>query len=95
MKLIKDKYFRARGSTSKLWRIYCSECNRQLCIYQKDGDGILKRLYNDRISDSLIKGTTKSMCECGSLFGIPYIYQKENRPAIKLFVGMIRKKKYE
>lgn len=34
-------------------------------------------------------------CVCGSWFGVPYIYQQEQRPAIKLFVGKVKKRKIQ
>ena len=62
--------------------------------YQKDGPGILKRLYLDRIDSSdNQKWKEKLVCKkCGTVLGIYMIYQKENRPAYRLFAGAIEKK---
>lgn len=63
-------------------------------IYQKDGPGILKRLYFDRIVFPE-SSTWKEKLECkrcGTVLGVHTIYQKENRPAYRLFVGAIEKK---
>ena len=63
-------------------------------MYQKDGPGILKRLYFDRIvSPADLLGKKNLECKkCQALLGIRMIYQKENRPASRLFVGAIEKK---
>ena len=34
-------------------------------------------------------------CDCGKMIGLKYVYRKEARPAIKLFMGGISKKKYK
>lgn len=63
-------------------------------IYQKDGPGILKRLYIDRIAPSMNFDTKKNLkCKkCKIVLGIPTIYQKEHRSAYRLFAGAIEKK---
>lgn len=97
-----DKYKKNRGGASKLLLLSCTSCKQQLCFYQKDGPGPLKRLYFDRIldSDSVYTETATDLnnipqllcsnCEC--VLGIPIIYEKENRKAYRLFVGAISKK---
>jgi hypothetical protein len=75
-----DKYKKARGGYSRLLSIACEGCNRHLCDYQKDGPGILKRMYLDRISNSKKYSNLQN------------IYEKENRLAYRLFVGAITKK---
>lgn len=70
----------------------CSHCNSYLCLYQKDGPGILKRLYVDRIQ-RLENIDKKLTCErCGKALGSLGIYEKENRPAYILTPGTISKK---
>ena len=60
--------------------------------YQKDGPGILKRLYVDRISGSACKVGKNLLCpDCKQVIGSYIIYKKENRPAYRLFVGSITK----
>ena len=46
-----DKFKKARGGPSMLLEIFCSACKAKVCLYQKDGPGLLKRMYLDRISD--------------------------------------------
>lgn len=93
MKPIKDKYLKARSGKYKIYDIYCSECNAKLFRYQKDGTGVLKRCYIDRMHP-LSQCINKAYCEeCGRAFGRPYIYEKENRPAIRLFVGAVYKRR--
>lgn len=63
---------------------------------------MLKRMYLDRIFESnvysdLQKLSLKSIpnltCpRCEKLLGVPYIYEKEQRLAFRLFVGAIAKK---
>lgn len=92
MKLKQDKYKRARGGHSRLLDIACSHCDTHLCSYQKDGPGILKRMYLDRIHG--LKTTAKQLVcgKCKSLLGVKYTYAKEKRLAYRLFVGAISKK---
>ena len=93
MKIKRDKYQKTRSGISKIYRIFCAECVSLLGEYQKDGVGQLRRLYQDRYEP--VKPQHKARtgyCVCGNWYGVPYIYRKEDRPAIKLFVGKIRKK---
>ncbi len=87
-----DKYRRARGGHYRVLDLSCSKCGIHVAYYQKDGPGILKRMYVDRIIDSKI-GRGNLICpKCKELLGVPMIYKKENRPAIRLFVGEVSKK---
>ncbi|HEX9503111.1 MAG TPA: hypothetical protein VF974_02200 [Patescibacteria group bacterium] len=92
MQLIKDKYRRKRGGYSRLFKIYCAKCNHYLFNYQKDGPGIFKRLYFDRIDLNISNRKPLVCTKCKALIGVPFNYEKENRPAIRLFVGSISKK---
>lgn len=88
-----DKYKKARGGHSRLLEITCSKCNLLICKYQKDGPGILKRMYIDRIIDPKISLSKKDLsCINNHLLGIKFIYEKENRPAYRLFVDSVKKK---
>lgn len=63
--------------------------------YQKDGPGILKRMYIDRIhhEDAFKWVTENFVChKCEMLLGVPIVYKKEDRPAIRLFAGAVGKK---
>ena len=96
-----DKYKKARGGYSRLFDIQCSKCSTHLCYYQKDGPGILKRMYLDRIYGSKVysgleRGSLKNIpqmtcSKCGQLVGMPINYKKEDRLAYRLFVGAITK----
>ncbi|MDP2704415.1 MAG: hypothetical protein Q8P01_04330 [bacterium] len=72
----------------------CEKCKTQLIIYQKDGPGILKRLYLDRIvSSSDLKDKEKLECKkCKTVLGVRIMYKKEHRPAYRLFAGAVEKK---
>ena len=63
------------------------------CEYQKDGSGVLKRLYVDRIYNPIKTGNKKFICNnCNNVVGFLSIYKKENRPAYMLIPGSISKK---
>ena len=87
-----DKYRRTRGGHSRLLDVSCAKCSMHLFYYQKDGPGILKRTYLDRVIGSKI-GKSNLICpKCERLLGILIVYKKENRPAIRLFEGSVSKK---
>lgn len=86
-----DRYRKARGGYSRILQLSCSNCEKKLFRYQKDGPGILKRLYLDRVLDDNTK-TSKLVCDkCKEVLGIKTIYKKENRPAYRLFAGAVSK----
>lgn len=101
-KLKNDRYKKVRGGYSRLLEISCESCGRLLCNYQKDGPGILRRMYLDRITNSKtysdlhylnIKDIPEFKCQpCKRLLGICIKYEKENRLAYRLFVGAVTKK---
>lgn len=72
--------------------ISCEKCESHICHYQKDGPGILKRLYLDRIT-GLVTDSEKLTClSCKEVLGIKIVYKKEDRPAYRLFAGSTTKK---
>ncbi len=102
IKFKNDNYKRTRGGYSRLLDISCAHCGSHLFYYQKDGQGLLKRMYLDRIyksgkyidfTKSQLANVPQLRCdECKKLLGTPYIYKKENRLAFRLFVGSVSKK---
>lgn len=97
----KDQFRKARGGVSRLLDISCSKCGTHICFYQKDGPGMLKRMYLDRIFESEYSGLENNLAEnipqficpnCKEHLGTPIIYEKEKRSAFRLFVGGITKK---
>lgn len=93
MKLKNDKYKRARGGYSRLLQINCQKCVSLICTYQKDGAGNLRRMYVDRINNPKISISRKDLsCPKGHLPGVKVIYEKEKRPAFRLFVDAVLKK---
>lgn len=100
--LKRDRFRKARGGNARVLEIRCEKCRHFLALYQKDGPGPLKRMYVDRILSPqnlarLLKIPLKKLpqlvCEhCQRLIGIPYLYEKEKRPAFRLFVGAVTKK---
>jgi peptide methionine sulfoxide reductase MsrB len=91
-KFVKDKYHKSRGGTSRVLEITCEHCKNHVTYYQKDGPGILKRLYVDRFIDTKPVGNTLTCLVCSSELGILFNYKKEDRPAYRLFVGSVAKK---
>jgi len=89
-----DKFKKHRGGYSRWLLLSCEKCKNPIAVYQKDGPGILKRIYLDRIvSSNDLKGKEKLECKkCKTVLGIHMIYQKETRPAYRLFAGAIGKK---
>lgn len=97
-----DKYKKSRGGYSRLLDISCEKCGNHICFYQKDGPGMLKRMYLDRIYNSdkysdlqnnSLKKLPQLTCEsCNTVLGVPIVYEKEDRLAYRLFVGSVVKK---
>jgi len=93
IKLKQDKFRRSRGGYSRLLEVRCEKCGELRCYYQKDGPGPLKRMYVDRITKAYADAGTKLIChKCGQILGVRYVYEKEKRPAFRLFEGSITKK---
>ncbi|MEK7518393.1 MAG: hypothetical protein AAB424_00490 [Patescibacteria group bacterium] len=102
LNLKRDKFRKARGGHARVLEIRCEKCGHFLALYQKDGPGPLKRMYIDRIlSPQYLAGFFKiplkklpqlACKSCQRLIGIPYLYEKEKRPAFRLFVGAVTKK---
>lgn len=94
-----DTYRKARGGYARLLGVSCATCGTHLFSYQKDGPGIVKRLYLDRIYQShtyagiqhrALEDIPQLLCpHCGEHLGIPIIYQKEQRLAFRLFAGAV------
>ena len=107
--LKKDQYRKARGGRSKLLILICVSCKNQLLIYQKDGPGILKRLYFDRIFSppqlvalqnqfdvsEMNKIDNLTCPHCKKLIGFAKLYEKENRLSFHLVPGSFSKKIYK
>lgn len=93
MKFLNDKYKKVRGGYSRLLKISCQKCDSVVCQYQKDGPGNLRRIYIDRISNPKVSISRKDLtCSKGHLLGVKIIYDKEKRPAFRLFVDSVNKK---
>ena len=89
-----DRYKKTRGGYSRLLQISCRKCDSLICLYQKDGPGNLRRMYLDRILNSKVPIATPKNFTCpkGHILGVKIIYEKEKRPAFRLFVDSIIKK---
>jgi hypothetical protein len=97
-----DTYRKARGGYARLFAVSCATCGTHLFYYQKDGPGIFKRLYLDRIYQSnaytglqhrALQHIPQLLCpQCGEHLGIPIIYRREQRLAFRLFAGAVTTK---
>ncbi|MFH1968501.1 MAG: hypothetical protein ABIJ84_03890 [bacterium] len=97
----KDKYFRDRGNVFKILQLSCARCGKKILLYQKDGRGILHRLYLNRIlapeNLACLQENVESaselerlICECGNIIGIP-MQHWEGRVAFRLINGTFKK----
>ncbi len=88
-----DRYKQKRGGYSRLLLISCQKCGEEICKYQKDGPGNLRRMYLDRIIEPIVSITKKDFsCSKEHILGVKVIYEKEKRPAFRLFVDSVIKK---
>jgi len=93
MKFKNDKYRNTRGGCTRLLEISRQKCGSKVCFYQKDGPGNLRRMYIDRIIEPEVSVARKDLtCQKGHLVGVKIIYEKEKRPAFRLFVDSVVKK---
>ena len=100
--LKRDQYKKARGGWSRILVVSCAACGNDICHYQKDGRGSLKRMYLDRILAPLtmrglqkfdIKEVPALRCKtCDELLGTPYVYKKEKRKAYRMYQDAVIKK---
>ncbi len=87
-----DKFKQSRGGNSNVLEVKCDGCGSHVSYYQKDGPGLLKRMYVDRFIDYAPNGKDLVCDTCNRSLGVLIVYKKENRPAYRLFVGAITKK---
>lgn len=92
MDMKNDKYKKARGGWSRMLVISCEKCGHEICRYQKDGPGSLKRIYIDRMEPDSHDEALLVCSQCAQIIGTKIIYEKENRLAYRLFVGAVTKK---
>lgn len=91
-KLQKDVYQQSRGGTSRILDISCEGCGHHVAFYQKDGPGILKRMYVDRCINEQPNGSNLVCAACDCILGHKINYKKEDRAAYRLYVGAVKKK---
>ena len=95
IKFQNDRFRKNRGGYSRWLLLSCEKCKNPVMIYQKDGSGMLKRIYLDRIvlPKSLTVRRKSLVCKkCGRILGVSGIYEKEKRLVYRLFAGAISKK---
>lgn len=87
-----DRFRKTRGGKSRVLDIICEHCGNHITYYQKDGPGILKRMYIDRFIDAQPAGKELICPKCKTVLGQRMNYKKEDRPAYRLFAGAVNKK---
>lgn len=102
MKFFHDRFKSARGGHSRALDIRCRKCGAGVLFYQKDGPGVIRRLYMDRILSPKILQDNKHCVigdidtlrcgECREVLAHPYVYKKENRNAYRVFQDALIKK---
>jgi len=88
----RDKYQKARGGSSRVLDARCEHCDTHITYYQKDGPGHLLRMYVDRFIDLDPEGGRLACPNCERVLGVHVIFEKEKRPAYRLFMGAVTKK---
>lgn len=86
-KIINDQFKKARGGKTHILDISCGNCGSHISFYQKDGPGLLMRMYIDRFIDFQPDGNDLACSSCLRILGNKIIFEKENRPAYRLYVG--------
>lgn len=93
MKFANDRFKKNRGGYSRLLKITCEKCGELICLYQKDGPGHLRRMYIDRMHEPTVSIGGKNLsCLNDHVLGVKIVYEKEDRPAFRLFVDAVVKK---
>ncbi len=91
-KIKNDKYKSARGGHSRILDVSCAKCGTHVTYYQKDGPGALMRMYLDRMIDNASQTDDLVCTGCMQILAKKYIFEKEQRPAYRMFVGAFTKK---
>jgi len=91
-KFQRDRFQKARGGHSRVLDVRCEHCNTHIAYYQKDGPGSLLRMYVDRFIDETPRGEQLGCVGCKRTLGVRIIYEKEKRPAYRLFAGAVTKR---
>jgi len=91
-KFQKDQYQRTRGGSSRVLDVRCENCDAHISYYQKDGPGMLLRMYVDRFIDAKPEGKELNCPSCERILGTYIIFKKEDRPAYRLYAGAVTKK---
>lgn len=92
-----DKFRKSRGGWSRIVLVSCggSDCGEPVLVYKKDGPGMLKRLYLDRILAPPAIAQSNDIelqCpHCPRRLGMQTTWHQEDRPAYQLFAGAVCK----
>ena len=102
-----DQYRKIRGGRAYFIELFCAQCSTFLLLYQKDGDGRLKRCYLNRIFEPKnlkvlqhsknrdLKKLPKLSCtNCKEVVGAP-IQHHDGRLALRLRPGYFYTKRYK
>ena len=87
-----DRYKKVRGGHSHVLDVRCENCDTHISYYQKDGPGMLMRMYVDRFIDVKPSGKELICPSCKRTLGTYIIFKKEDRPAYRLYAGAVTKR---
>ena len=90
-----DNYSKARGGWISLNNLFCAKCKSSIGDYQKDGGLLLKRLYDDRLSNSYFiwqENKVISCPNCNTPLATCLLYKKEKRSSYVLFAYAVKSK---
>ena len=87
-----DKFQKSRGGNSRVLDVCCKSCKEHIAYYQKDGPGLLKRVYVDRFID--INPNTPGLDgnPVNGFLGGWLDIKKEKEPGVDFYVAAFRKK---
>jgi hypothetical protein len=97
-----DPYRQACGGSARLFAVHCATCGTHLFSYQKDGPGIVKRLYLDRIYQSqayagvehrALQDVPQLLCpQCGGASRHSHNIRERTMVGFRLFAGVVTTK---
>lgn len=91
-KIKNDKFQKSRGGTSCILDVRCDHCAGHVCYYQKKRPRLTQAYVICRMINLQPTGESLLCAGCQRLLGVRVIWQKEDRPAYRLFAGAVTKK---
>jgi len=88
-----DRYKKNRGGHSRWLLLSCEKCQNKVAIYQKDGPGILKRTYLDRIFGQIETKENNFVCpKCSHRYELKAFQRRPHRSLVDgAFASMMQR----